>query len=224
MSLVTQTSSEDRTIIGKSPRANLLPPEILNEAKSIRLRRRLALLVVGAIVIVFAAYAYFAYQSGVSALALVQEQAQTAAITAEQNQYAEATTVTGQVQAAQAAQVVGAATEVDIEAFIGQIRDTLPDNSSITNLGIKMASPTAGFLTPVGGKATAVEVSFTVTVDSLTSISTWLSELADLTGYSDAAVGNVTDSEGNYAVTLTLQVDTQVLANRFVEPAAEETK
>ena len=214
-----------RLILGGPPQANLLPPEVGLAAKSRAMRRNATGLIVLAVLLVVAAY------GGISVLALAAQgqldtaTARTQQLVAEQGKYSEVKQVTTMLEAAGAAQQVGTSTEIDWEAYLTDIQNSLPAGTLVTNVVAETATPITPFAqpsVPLQGDRIG-ELRFTATSTSLPDVEQWLDALAKLSGYVDASPGSVTlnTDAKNYEVTITMHVNKDALLLRFDQAAKD---
>ncbi|MEO7349944.1 MAG: hypothetical protein ABIW32_08840 [Terrimesophilobacter sp.] len=214
-------------VIGGPPRADLLPPEVGLAAKSRVMRRNAAALIILTVLAVIAVY------GGVTFLALgAQSQLDAATnrtqqLLAEQGKYSEVKQVTSMLKAAEAARMVGTSTEIDWEAYLTAIQNSLPAGTLVTNVVAETATPITAFAppsAPLQGDRIG-ELKFTATSSSLPDVEQWLDALAKLDGYVDASPGSVTLNADamSYEVTITMHVNKDALLLRF-DPVAKDAR
>jgi Tfp pilus assembly protein PilN len=217
-------STESRLVLGGVPRVNLLPPEVGQAAKARSLRAGLSLLVVAAMVVVGAGYGLASLHAANSNARLDAANAQTQTLLAQVKKYVEVRQVTGDLKLATAARQVGSSTEIDWRSYLQSIAGSLPLGTTIVKFDATSSSPIAEFAqptVPLQGERIA-ELKFDATSDSLPDVQAWLNALAKLTGFVDAAPGKVILSDdGTYQATITMHVNEQALANRFVADAVK---
>ncbi|AYG03003.1 PilN domain-containing protein [Gryllotalpicola protaetiae] len=193
----------DELVVGGTPVARLLPPEVLEKGKARTTRNLMMLVILGVLVIagVATAGAYLLAQRGQADLSELQSQ--NASVLAQESKYAPVRTVQSQVKLAQAAQHVGAASEIDWSAYFAKIQAVLPANVSITALSGETASPTTAVgqdSAPLSPSRSAT-VTMTITAPDELTIADTLDALQQLPGYAAAFPGSLTQSAGDSAST-----------------------
>jgi hypothetical protein len=204
-------------VLGGPPRANLLPPEVLEGVKSKSLRRRLFLGVALVAVVMIGATLVASASAATNQGELDAANLTTGELLAEQNSYLEVRQVIGRLDSIDMAQQIGTSTEVNWKAYVAEIEGTLPAGTSVTNLSVVAATPTTNYAepsSPLQGDRMG-QVSFTATSASLPDVEQWLNALRQVTGYVDAAPSSVTLDEGIYGVDILMHFDSDALLNRF---------
>ncbi len=214
-------------IIGGPPQANLLPPEVGFAAKSRGMRRNATAIIILTVLVVIAAYAGVTYLALGAQNELDAATNRTQELLAEQGKYSEVKQVTTMLQTAEAAQRVGTSTEIDWEAYLTDIQNSLPAGTLVTNVAAETATPITAFIAPsvpLQGDRIG-ELKFTATSSSLPNVEKWLDALAKLDGYVDASPGSVTlNADGkSYEVTITMHVNKDALLLRF-DPVAKDAR
>lgn len=205
--------------LGGEPRINFLPPEIQDRKDARRRRRALFMLVVLVAVLCGIGYFYAAQYANQEQAALEAEQQTTLDLLAQQGQYSEATTLAKRVQTAHDVAEVATATEVLWRGYIEELTDALPSGvaveqwSLVTLSALESATGPAG-LFPV---TSSVTVDLQVTAKTLSSISTLMDNLDEVTGVEWVSLGTVTLSEDVYATSIRLTVNTDVYDLRFAD-------
>lgn len=206
-------------VVGGSPRADLLPPEIRNERAERRIRRRLGLGVTGVLVIVLAGTGAATALAMQAESSLSAERARTDELLAEQGRFAKVRAVQDQVQLMKAAQRVGASTEIDWKWYLQEVQVTLPSGVTIDTVTVDAASPFEVYTQPTAPLqgARVATVGFTATSEVLPDLPVWLTALAKLPGYADALPGSVSldEESGTYSVTITMHVNDAAFAQRY---------
>ena len=214
---------DTRLVVGASPRANLLPPEVLADEKFARQRSRLLLGLVLVVALVVLGYAGSSLLVTQSMDKLNRANAYTLELLTEQGKYVEVRNLSDQISIAEAALLVGTAGEVDWKQYLDLIQASLPAGTEITVV-------TAGLTSFVDPTATDPLVApniadfvFTAKTTSLPDVSQWLDNLSKIPGYAGAFPGAVTrEEDGRYSVGLTLQVSEAAFVDRFAEDEEEE--
>lgn len=217
MTLINQPLG--RTMIGVSPRADLLPPEIKANEKIRAQRRLLVGIVVLMIVIVGISYALATLGAIASEARLAQANARTQELLLQQGQYVEVRQIATQVETAQAAQMLGVAPEIDLTEYLGLLQATLPVGASFNSIGFTGGSPLGAYpgTTEPLLQPRVAELVFSVTTPVLPDVADWLDRLIKLPGAVDATPGTITlNEDGVYTVGVTMHVDERAFANRFV--------
>ncbi|MCU1570087.1 MAG: hypothetical protein JWR33_828 [Naasia sp.] len=206
--------------IGGAPRVDLLPLALRQRQQQKRLRRRLGAGVVGIAVLVAVAVAGGATVNGMAQASLASAQDETLTLLAQRGQYSELSDVQDRISLARAAQAVGASPEVDWNAYLGRLRDTLPSGVTLTAVSIDSASATQAYEQPTGpleGPRIAT-LAFTALSPKLPDVPEWLTGLGTLPAFVDAVPNSVTrDESGSYIVNITLHVGPDAFTGRFTE-------
>jgi hypothetical protein len=212
-----------KLVLGGSPRASLLPPEVRQEAV-LRSQRRMLVTIFGAVLILVAgAYAVAGVVASAAQAALDQSNARTAALVSEQAEFIEVRELGNRVAAVEQARVAATATEVDWASYLPLVRQTIPTGSSITSLRVLSASPAVPLPVPSSPLEAPrmVEIAIEVSMPALPDIAQWLDTVAALPGYVDAIPGGISSVDGGFSVTLTVHVDESAKYNRFVLESGE---
>jgi hypothetical protein len=212
------TRGDGRIVVGGSPRADLLPPEVKWETKAKGQRRGLAAAFVAVVVLVGAGYALVAVVAQTSVDSLASENEKTANLLAEQGEYIEVRNVTNQVRTAEAAQVLGASTEIDWSEYLQLIEKTLPSGAEFNAVAMTSATPVLPIEAPTSPlESTRIaEVVITARIAKFADSQKWLNDMVELPGYVDAALTSVESESGKgYLVNVNLHVDDRALLNRF---------
>jgi hypothetical protein len=133
---MSRVSHEKELILGGEPRVNLLPPEVVEQAKDRLLRRKLLLATAGTVVLVLLAIGGAGVYTTSTTMQLAEAQAETAALLAEQSQYVAVRQVQAQVDTAHAARAVGGWTEIDWKAYLQGVRAALPADVGIDAVAV----------------------------------------------------------------------------------------
>lgn len=222
MSKTTET-----LLVGGPPRSDLLPPEIRREHKGRRTRRKLVWGVVGVVVLVFVGTGTSFYFSLTSQLQLLAAQAETNELLAEQQQYSEVRAVKEELAEVEAGQKVGAATEIDWNAYLNKIEASLPKNVDIVQVSIDGASPLIDYAqpdAPLQGMRVAT-LTFGAATKALPDTDAWLVALSALPGFTDANPDSITFDEetGLYETIVTMHIGEGAWSERFVPEGEKAT-
>lgn len=217
MTLINQPAG--RTMIGVSPRADLLPPEIKANEKARAQRRLLGGIVVLMLVLVGISYALVTLAAVATEARLAEANARTQDLLAQQGQYVEVRQLATQVETAEAAQMLGVSTEIDLTEYLTLLQGTLPVGASFNSVGFTGGSPLGaypGTSEPLL-KPRVAELVFSVKTAVLPDVADWLDRLVKLPGAVDATPGTITlGDDGIYTVGVTMHVDERAFSNRFI--------
>jgi hypothetical protein len=211
-------------MLGGEPRVNLLPPEVAERAKARATRRLLALLVILSMVVVGGGVtaAYF-YAVGAEAR-LVAAQERTQELLTEQLRYSDATRLANLVEATIETRALGTSTEIMWAEVIDQVTAFLPKDASITTLAAVGRAPWDPTLEPLGPLREPRVATLNIVVQSATILdgTALLRKLNSIEGFADASPDLVVVVEGGVSTTITFNIDTEALANRFPAKGTEE--
>jgi hypothetical protein len=204
-------------ILGGSPRADLLPPEIKAEVKAKAQRRTMIAVVVGAVAVVVAAYLPASLAATAASDRLVLEQSRSAALLGEKGKYVSVEQLEAQLAAAKAARVVGASTEIDWSSYLYGVAATFPSDAILTKTVITSTTPITSLTPPTAALqgARVAELVFTVRSQRVPVVGDWLKSLQGLKGYVDASIDTITTEEGALTSVLTLHIDESAYSNRY---------
>jgi hypothetical protein len=219
----------ERLVFGLPPRADLLPPEFMQEAALRRQRRGLGSLAVLAIVVVALAYGYATFGAAASAQRYDAALAETDSLLSQQREYSDVSSMQTRIASIKAAQIVGAAPEINWKSYLELVRASLPVGTSMNTVGAKSVAPGAvgtASSSPLQGDSIAT-LDFVVDSKTLPDVSAWIDNLALLPGFADAVASSIVKlDDGGYTVTVTMHVNTGALSHRFdvdAAPAADAT-
>lgn len=204
-------------VLGASPRADFMPPEIHLKRAQLRTRRglRVGLFFVVVVTIAGCIGAWTLQVVAQAQLAIAQDQVQ--ALAAEQETYVQVRDVQDTVKLIEAGQQVGASTEIDWKAYLIDLQATLPRGVVLDTVTIDSATPLAEFTqstTPLQGERVA-SLSFTATSPTLPDVPKWLDGLATLKGFVDAVPGSVSLDEDVYRVNVLMHINSDAFLKRF---------
>lgn len=212
---------DDKLIaVGAVPRADLLPPELKAEVKVRAQRRFMGFIVIVAVVVVVGAYLFATVQAAANALRLEASNATTQSLIEQKQQYIEVTEVQAQVGKAQAAQIVAVSTEINWKKYLQLVQLSLPSGTVISSAtatttvpGSAIEVPTEPLLSP-----SIASIDFVAITPTLPDVSLWIENLAKIPGFAGAQAGTITRrDDGQYNVTINMQVNDEALENRFIE-------
>lgn len=220
----TRTTATD-IVVGGEPRVELLPPEIAQAKRSRAVRRMIVLVLILVGAVIGAAYGGVTYLGTLAQQRLDAENARTIDLLAQQSEFIEVRITTERVATAEAAIVVGASTEIDFAAFLADVQSRLPGGAVMVSVNAETGSPLDGYAqatTPLLPQRIAT-INFSVRTASLEDVRAWLLALETVEGFADALPGTTAlQPDGTYLVAVTMHVNTDALANRFVEVEGED--
>jgi hypothetical protein len=215
--------ASEKLVFGVAPRANLLPPEFMQEAALRRQRRSLGSLAVLAIIVVALAYGYATFGAAASAQHYKDALAETDSLLSQQKEYSDVSSMQGRIAAIKAAQIVGAAPEINWKSYLELVRASLPSGTSMNTIGAKSVAPGAvgtASNSPLQGDSICT-LDFVVDSKTLPDVSAWIDNLALLPGFADAVASSIAKLDnGSYTVTVTMHVNAGALSHRFDADAA----
>ncbi len=213
-----RTVDSRELILGGEPRADLLPPELKARRAGRALHRAMGIGLVGLIVLMGITIGAVSLNAFVKQNDLAAATLQTDNLLLETTKYAEVRRVQNQYDTTLSVRTLGLSTEVDWKAYLESIRSMLPADVTIDTVTVSSASPwipVAQSEVPLMGPRTASLV-LTLSSPSLPPVPEWLDGMKTLSGYSDATPGSITrDDNGNYVVTVALNISEDALSNRF---------
>jgi hypothetical protein len=209
-------------VIGGEPRVHLLPPQVLARKKGRALRRRLGVGLIAVIILVVLGIGLASLSLASSQSALLTAQQESSSILQEQAKYGDVLKVKADAATIQSGQKQATAQEILWQPFISSFEATLPADASITTLSASIDSPFAvapPVTVPLEGPRVAT-VTATLAMDQ-SDIAGWLDTLPALKGFVDVTPNSVTlvPDADNYAVSITLHLSKDALADRFTKDA-----
>lgn len=203
---------------GGVPRANLLPPSVLQAAKGRQVLRGMMIALAASVAVAVAGSALAGVFAMSHGMALAEGRAKTDALLAQQLEYADVSTTLSSIDALGAARQAVGSTDVLWADYLSELRGTLPTGVQITAATVEATSPTT--VVAVGASALsapqAANLKLTVSSSDLASVQAWMNNLGGLSGYADAMLTSVTRSpEGVYASVVSLSVDDTIYSGRF---------
>lgn len=212
-------------VLGAEPRVQLLPPIVKQRARIRETRRLLVLLVILAVVIVAGGVTYGVYQSARAQLELAAIQVQTQSLLAQQAEYAEGARVAGLVQVSKDAQLLVTSGEVDWVQVVGEVRSYLPSGTSLHSVEVVAPAPWEPPLVPEGPlRASRIAtLQMTVSSSSYDLAALFASMVGDHAAVADVRILSSTLDAGRYLTVVALTLDSDALATRFADTAADVT-
>jgi len=208
---------DGRLVLGGSPRADLLPPEIKLAEKSGAQRRVMGFVLIGVVAAVVLGYVLVSFTAQSAQDRFVAANRTTDELLAEQAKYIEVRQLNTQVQASKDARLVGTSTEVNWKTYIDQVSDLLPKGVEITAVRATAASPVLDFpvaTAPLEGYRIG-QLDFTAESKDIPDVAAWIEALRELPGFVDATPSAVTAVSDVYAAEVTIHFNAGALANRF---------
>lgn len=219
-------SRKNAIVLGGEPRVFLLPPEAAVREKARGMRRLSVLLLVLLIVMVGAGYGWAFYKNSDAQTALATSQAQTQSLVTQRQKYAEATTVASLVSGVAESKTLGSSTEVLWADLISAVRASLPAGVLIESATMKARAPWEPELTPAGPlrQPRVATLSFVISSPTILDATEIVRALVNVPGFADATPDSVSQADGIYSTTVTLNVSEKALANRFATDTTEASK
>lgn len=214
------------------PRVNLLPPEIAAAARLSTLKKLLALIVVGALVVTGLLYLWANNQANSSQERLDSATAENSTLKSEAARYAQVPLVAAQVQSAEGNLATAMAPEVRVSFLLNDLSLTIPSAARLTSLSIGIgptdpgvqAAATAALSTGVTAPpGIAGSVTYEGKARSFDAVAAWLASFAKQTSYADAYLTSATKDTGTTTVGTTFTFSSsstltpEALSNRFTK-------
>lgn len=217
--------ADAKLVLGAEPRVQLLPQSVRDRERAAQVRRRLAMFVVLALVLVGGAYAFAWMRNDIAKNELLSAQAETTAILADQSTYAEGTRAAALVDGIQVAQTATTANEVLWTPILNDIAAMMPEGtrySQIVALGQAPWEPALPVEGPLRTSRTA-SILFSVYSPVVLDAAVVVPQLQGLTGYLDSRFDSSlwVDDEALYQTTIRVMFDREAVSARFGETAAE---
>jgi len=195
------------------PRADLLPPEVKEARKTRVLRRRLAGVMVGVVVVMLAVMTTVTLELVNSTSELERSLARGSTLTGEGNAYFELSRVEDAITSISEARRQTTATEIEWQSYLAQVSALLPAGLTIGTISVTSDAS-------IADSTVAATIQMFLTGTSLQQIPDGLEALRALPGYVGATPSPITrTATGGYQTTVELQVNDGAFSNRF---AAEE--
>lgn len=218
--------TKQNLVLGGAPRVFLMPPEAALREKARGMRRLAMLLLVLVIVIVGVGYGYAFSRNSSAQSALTLSQTQTKLLIGQRQQYAKATTVGSLVSDVAESKTLGASTEVLWADLIDSVRGSLPDGALIESATMKARAPWEPEFTPAGPlrQPRVATVTIVITSPTILDATAIVRSLVNVPGFADATPDSITEADGLYSTTVTLNVNEKALSNRFAKDSTEASK
>ncbi|WP_166791637.1 type IV pilus assembly protein PilM [Cryobacterium frigoriphilum] len=218
------SASHLRVEPGGEPRADLLPPEVrLGQAEK-TLRRRSAAVVALVAVLVATGVGFSMVERMQAAQQRQTAQAAATLLINQGKQFADLQRLKNDLDEVRDAQGVTLSTEIDWQAYLGQLRESLPAGVSITSVSADGATPFADYgqsTVPLEGERVA-SLRLSLSSPELQSNAVLLRRLSALPGFVDATPGQITrTATGEYLATFVLHINGEAYSGRDpAEPLA----
>lgn len=214
--------------LGAEPRANLLPPEVLEHAKARRVRGFLVLIVVIAVVATAGGYAYASIQALSAQAGLSAAQTRTTELLQEKSSYAEVIAAADTLSLITSTQQQATSTEVIWGEFIfDELVAAVPGQVLFVNrISATAPMPWEAPLQPAGAlrlpRVTSFELRYTspsppdaAALYRVFSSIDWVADISvDLVEWSEETQ--------NYATTITINLNADALSARWAEEEAAD--
>jgi hypothetical protein len=214
----TSKASSKSAMLGGPPRADLLPPEVLEGHKQRARQRSLWLGVVGAVLVAVVGTGAAFLFNVTSALDLAAEQGESVSLQTELGEHSEVRDIKSNLATSQEARRVGGSTDIDWKTYLTNLEATLPVGVAITSVDVETGSPITDYAqptVPLEG-ARIGTLTFEATSPTLPSIPAWLDGLETLQGFVDAVPNSVAIvDDGTYTVSITLHINAEAFSGRF---------
>jgi type II secretory pathway pseudopilin PulG len=217
----------DRLVLGGEPRVQLLPQSVRDKEKAAITRRRLAMLVVLAIVLVGGGYGLAWMRNGVAQQQLETARQATEVILAEQAQYSEGTRASALVAGITAARQSVTVNEIAWADVVGQIAALAPQG---TTLDAATMVAQAGWEPPLsveGPLRTPRIALLTLSFGGPSPIdaAALTLQLSQLKGYVDSRFdSSILGDDGRYVTVIRIMLDSDAASGRFAAtPDGSET-
>jgi len=211
-------------VLGGEPRVQLLPSVVKEREKSRALRRRLALLLVLAMVVTGAGIAWAYFQKTQAEMDLQAANNETVAILAQQAQYADASQLANLLNRAAEAERTVTSTEVLWASAYAAIREHIPDGIRLTGYEFKAPAPWEQPLLPEGPlrEERVAELTLEFSGDGYAPVWRFIESIASIHAFSDVKFDSTTFDDGTYTSVVSLTFDAGALSGRFATDSGDE--
>ncbi|WP_105033368.1 hypothetical protein [Cryobacterium aureum] len=213
-----RATDSQELILGAEPRADLLPPELKAARQGRLLRRIMAIVAAGVVLVVIAAVTTVTVQAAGAQSKLGVAEERTNELLLESAKYSEVRSVQNQIDMTAVARQLAATTEIDWRAYMVAVRASLPSDVTIQAIAIGSGSPWVEYeqsTVPLYNPRVA-SLKLSLTSPTLPAVPMWLTNLRTLPGYADAHPGSVTRTEtGQYNVEMVININEGARSNRI---------
>lgn len=215
-------------VVGGVPRAELLPPELKQEAVARSVRRALGGVIVIVLLVVVASYVLATLVAEGSKARLASANESTTLLLNEQGKYIEVRQLAAQVKASEEARKIGMATHIDWTAFLTEaVLRVGATGSKVTQFVVDATTPLSAL--PPGTLALEgprqAELTFEGVSPTLVPLADWLKSFKDLPGFVDLRINSVKLEGAQYVFNMTVHVDEGAFSYDYVDnPNGEEAE
>jgi len=207
--------------------ANLIPPELV-QARRVRALRRLVAAVLSLLLVLAAGgYALAWYRNHQAADSLAAEQTRTSQLIAQQARYGEVTQIQGNVTKVRTELAILMGLDVDAAGLVGSLLAQLPPGSSITQLAVTVAPPTATAPNNIGASGLDTSGQLHIGIVTMSGVARTVGDVAVLVDRLSAVKGVVapypstnTVNDTGTQFTIQLSINDNLLTHRFDLSAA----
>ena len=110
--------------------------------------------------------------------------------------------------------------------LIAAVRSSLPEGVLIQSATMKARAPWEPALEPAGPlrQPRVATVTIVITSPTILDATAIVRSLVNVPGFADATPDSVTEADGLYSTTVTLNVNEKALSNRFADDSTEASK
>jgi Tfp pilus assembly protein PilN len=201
---------------GSSARANFLPPSVLVQRESQRVRRQLFSLSVTTIVIAALAFIGSSTISFSGTLLESDAELRLSQVKAAQAEYLEIVELERQIRFFEAARLVAAARDIDYQRFLTSLEGILPEGAVLLSVEI---NPSASPVTSVDGSVTySIDVLLSLRARDFASLQQFSGRLGASDGFVTSSLQSIKSDEQGVTANLTAVFGPQLLTGKFREP------
>lgn len=209
-------------VIGGSPRAELLPPEIKLEERGRAQKRLMAFVVVIVLAVTAGGYVLSVLAAETSKQRLNAANAYTDELIAKQAEYLNVRQLSAQVQASKDAATIGMATDIDWSKYLELVDAAITGSGAyILSSELTAETPLVPLVLPTSPLEQARVAEYTIVVSTIDYpiYANWLDAVAKLPGYADATITLIKLEATGYEATMVLHFTNEVYTNRFAVDA-----
>lgn len=211
--------------LAESPRANLLPPELLASQRAKSVVRNLRLAVVVVAVLVGAGIGGSVLYAQQQSQALSDAQTETASLNSALGKYSELTELQQNIAIEKAAVKVAGSTDIDWSDYIAKVDATLPAGVTVISITIDsqgIEAPYTQSTLPLQQSRVA-SITFMVATKSALNVPEWINALSGLPGFTDATPTSVgIDDKGVTTASVQMHVNSDAFSGKYA--SKEKTK
>lgn len=207
-------------VVGGTPSADLLPPEVRAARRSRSIRRGVVAAAVMVLVVAGAGAAAAKAQSLVAQVELAAGEARTIQLLQEQAAFSEVTAVQDEIGERAAARAVATSQEIIWQPVLAELRGMLPEGTVLVEAAVDGATPMLAYgqpVAPLQGPRLATVTLRTLGVDPAAAPAI-LDRLSEIDGFVDGHVPLRQGVEGAAETRFVLHLDGGALAGRFPAP------